>query len=167
MEPGVPAYLSKQPHWDGRPVRRFTSWAVQFELRSARARCSAEGHNHEQWDAEGRTTRCDENPSQLASARRPLAEPFLGAQRTGVHGAWNVHRQFIRRATGRDARGAEAAAARSSGSTAAGPQRNCLLDQSVGRGGWQFHRHERPQRVYQDIPIVNYLARVLIPSAII
>ena len=52
-----------------------------------------------------------------------------------------------------DARGADDAAAAGRASPAAAPaQRACVLDQGVGADGWHVHRHERPERLQQDVP---------------
>ncbi len=89
---------------------------------------------------------------QFAKHRRYLADALLAAQWPGIHGAGHIHRQFTRRAAGRDARGARhASAARPASSRGAAAQRNCLLFQGVGTTGWHFHRDEHPQWFQQDL----------------
>ncbi len=49
--------------------------------------------HHQQRHPQGRPARCDEGPSFVAGPREPVADPFLAAERAGIHRARHVHRQ--------------------------------------------------------------------------
>ena len=66
---------------------------ADLELRGTGARPSASRGDPEQRDAQGRTTGCDEGAVLVAEAGGPLADPFLAAERPGIHGARAVHRE--------------------------------------------------------------------------
>ena len=94
----------------------------------------------------------DAGAALLARPGRLVADALLPAERSGIHGAGNVHRQSARHAIRRDAGGADrGAAARAQRAAAAGPQRTGLLDQGISPDGRDIYRHQCTKWICQDL----------------
>ena len=112
----------------------------------------AAGGHPEQRDAQGWTAGCDEDHLCGPPARGSLAAAFLAAERPGVHGPRHVHRQYGRRSTGRDADCGDGGATAGAGRPAAArAQRRRLLDQGLRAAGRLVHRHQRAERLQQEL----------------
>ena len=122
------------------------------EFTGAGARHPAPRRRREQRHPQRGSPGHDEDAVFLIRHRGCLADPFLPTQRTGIHGAGDVHCQRHRRTAGRHAGPADRRpAARPQYAAATGTQRTGLLDQGLGAAGWDVHGDEPAQRLRQDL----------------